>query len=109
MVSSADVLIENYRPGVMERFGLGPAALSLRYPRLIYLSMPGFASEDPQQEGMRAWEAAIMAAGGVFSDMGLNRVLMGVNPCYSALPLASTYSASLGAYAVTLALFAREA
>ena len=37
-----------------------------------------------------------MTAGGVFSDMGLNRVLMGVNPCYSALPLASTYAACLG-------------
>src|SRR5579884_2356679 len=44
LVASADVLIENFRPGVMDRFGLGPHALTSALPaRLIYCSIPGFS------------------------------------------------------------------
>src|SRR5919106_6367196 len=50
LVESADVAIENFRPGVMDRLGLGaPAAMGLN-PRLIYCSLPGFASDDPRSQ-----------------------------------------------------------
>ena len=48
LVASADVVIENFRPRVMERLGLGPLATSERHPRLIFCSLPGFAADDPR-------------------------------------------------------------
>ncbi|MDA4847274.1 CoA transferase [Hoeflea poritis] len=106
LIASADVVIENFRPGVMARFGLD--ADTIDRSDLIYLSLPGFASTDPQRAGIRAWEAVIAAACGQYSDMGLNRVLMGIEPSFSPLPLASAYASVLGAASVVLALCRRE-
>jgi crotonobetainyl-CoA:carnitine CoA-transferase CaiB-like acyl-CoA transferase len=108
LVASADVAIENFRPGVMTRLNLGPDAMAQANPRLVYLSLPGFSSEDPARAQVPAWEGIIGAAVGQFTDMGLNRVLMGINPSYSPLPLASSYAAVFGALAIMLALYARE-
>ena len=47
LLAGADVLIEGYRPGVMERLGLGYEELSARYPRLVYLSISGQGAEGP--------------------------------------------------------------
>lgn len=103
-----DVVIENFRPGVMARLGLGPEDLHAVNPAIISLSMPGFASTDPELAGVAAWEAVIAARTGQFTDMGLNRRLMGINPSFTPLPLASAYGASFGAMAVLFALAARR-
>ena len=108
LIASADVLIENFRPGVMSKLNLGPEEAHAINPRLIYVSLPGFASEDKERSHIQAWEGIISAASGQFTDMGLNRVLMGVNPSFSPLTLASGYAAMLGATAVSTALYARE-
>jgi len=108
LIASADVLIENFRPGVMERLGIGAVkALSLN-PRLIYASLPGFAEEDKERAHLQAWEGIIAASCGQFTDMGLNRILMGVNPSFSPLTLASAYAALLATASVSAALTARE-
>jgi len=108
LVKQADLLIENFRPSVMQRLGLGVEVLRSDNPSLIYLSLPGFASTDTERSGLRAFEGIISAASGQFTDMGLNRVLLGINPSYSPLPLASAYGAVLGANAAILALFHRQ-
>lgn len=108
LIRSADVVIENFRPGVMARLGLDAETVHADNPGLVYLSLPGFSSRDPDRATLRAWEAIVAAACGQYSDMGLNRVLMGVEPSFSPLPLASAYAAVLGAGAVALALAARE-
>lgn len=108
LISNADVVIENFRPGVMKSLGLCAAQCRADNPELIYLSLPGFAEKDRQMAGIPAWEGVIAAAVGQYTDMGLNRILMGINPSFSPLPLASAYAAVLGATAVTLALFARH-
>src|SRR3712207_5923283 len=48
LIASADVVIEGFRPGVMDRLGLGPWSATGANPRLIYCSLPGFASDDPR-------------------------------------------------------------
>lgn len=108
LVATADVFIENFRPGVMSKLGLGPDEAHAINPRLVYVSLPGFASEDQEYAHIPAWEAIIAAASGQFTDMGLNRILMGVNPSFSPVTLASAYAALLGASAVSAALYARE-
>lgn len=108
MARDADVLIENFRPGVMGRLGLGPSVLCELNPALVYLSMPGFASTDPDLAGLPAWEAVIAARTGQFTDMGLNRRLMGINPSFTPLTLASAYGAAFGAMSVLFALAARD-
>ncbi len=108
LVEEADIVVENFRPGVMARLGIDFAALRIGRPELITLSIPGFASNDELRRDWRAFESVINAQSGVFTDMGLNRVLMGINPSFSPLPLASAYGTMLAASAVVLALQARE-
>lgn len=107
LIKNADVVIENFRPGVMKRLGLGQDAMSAVNPGLIYLSLPGFSAVDEKFAGMPAWEGVVAASMGQFTDMGLNRVLMGIEASYSPLSLASAYASVIGALSVTLALRAR--
>jgi crotonobetainyl-CoA:carnitine CoA-transferase CaiB-like acyl-CoA transferase len=108
MVARADVVIDNFRPGVMARLGLGPADLRAANPSIISLSLPGFASSDTELAPLAAWEAVIAARTGQFTDMGLNRQLMGINPSFTPLGLASAYGAAFGAMSVLLALGAKD-
>ncbi|MDZ7842905.1 MAG: CoA transferase [Gammaproteobacteria bacterium] len=107
LIRRADVLIENFRPGVMDRLGLGPGDLCALNDQLVYVSLPGFASTDDELRGIAAWEAVIAARTGQFTDMGLNRRLMGVNPSFTPLTLASAYAASFGAMSALFALGVR--
>lgn len=108
LVKRADVVVENFRPGVMDRLGVGPSELCEVNGQLIYLSMPGFASTDPELSGLAAWEAIIAARTGQFTDMGLNRRLMGIKASFSPLTLASAYAASYGAMSVLFALHSKD-
>ena len=108
LVARSDVLIENFRPGVMKRLGLDADVVRAVNNRLVYLSMPGFASTDDALADLPAWEAVIAALTGQFTDMGLNRRLMGINPSFTPLALASAYGAAFGAMAVLFALRARD-
>src|SRR5882724_12314661 len=108
LVEKADVLIENFRPGVMNRLGLGYEICQSRNPRLIYLSLPGFASTDAENASLAAWEGVIGAATGLFTNISFSREFLGLPPVFTALPLPSVYGAVHGAVAVAMALVARE-
>ncbi|MEM8537685.1 MAG: CoA transferase, partial [Pseudomonadota bacterium] len=68
LADRSDVVIENFRPGVMARLGLDAETLRARNPGLVYLSLPGFASTDPDLAHLPAWEAVIAARTGQFTD-----------------------------------------
>jgi CoA:oxalate CoA-transferase len=64
LAAHCDVVIENFRPGVMARMGLGPEALLARNPRLVYASISGFGHSGPWQQ-RRAYAAVVQAESGV--------------------------------------------
>jgi crotonobetainyl-CoA:carnitine CoA-transferase CaiB-like acyl-CoA transferase len=105
LVAGADVVIENFRPGVMGAFGLGAPAMCERDPRLVYCSLPGFAADDPRA-AVPAWEGVIKAASGVYRR-NRDGEPPGA-PVYTPLPIASTFAAEQAAIAITMALRARE-
>ena len=102
LIGSADVVIENFRPGVMDRLGLGWDAVRRGHDRLIYCSLPGFASDDPRA-AMPAWEGVLAAATGTYTRSGAED-----QPRFNALPLASEFGALAAAIAIVMALIARE-
>jgi crotonobetainyl-CoA:carnitine CoA-transferase CaiB-like acyl-CoA transferase len=104
LAESADVLVENSRPGEMERFGLGRDQLLSAAPRLIYCSLPGFPSDDPRAH-LPAWEGVVEAAAGLYLP---NPERPQDGPVFNAIPVASSYAAFIAAHAVVAALIARE-
>jgi crotonobetainyl-CoA:carnitine CoA-transferase CaiB-like acyl-CoA transferase len=103
LIAGADVVIENFRPGVMDRLGLGPAAMTAANPRLIYCSLPGFGSDDPRAQ-VRAWEGVVGAATGAYRG---SHATQG-RPVYTVIPYGSMYAAFLCAVTVAMAVYARE-
>lgn len=69
LLARADVLLENYRPGVMERLGYGWEALHQRHARLIYGAVSGFGHTGPEA-GKPAYDMVVQARGGVMSITG---------------------------------------
>src|SRR5262245_1738143 len=102
LIGSADVVIENFRPGVMDRLGLGWEAVSRGHDRLIYCSLPGFAADDPRA-AMPAWEGVLAAATGTYTRSAAED-----QPRFNALLLASEFGALAAAIAIVMALIARE-
>ncbi|MBW2667035.1 MAG: CoA transferase [Deltaproteobacteria bacterium] len=69
LLARADVLCENFRPGVMERLGYGWEALAQRHPRLVLASTSGFGQTGPYA-GRPAYDIVVQAMGGVMSLTG---------------------------------------
>ena len=102
MCVSADVVVENFRPGVMDRLGLGYDALRALNPRLVYASITAFGKVGPiaQNPGM---DLILQATGGM---MGLSG-FPGGPPVKAAGPVADISSGIYAAYAIALALLHR--
>ena len=102
-MKSADVLVENFRPGVMDRLGLGYEHLRTVNPRLIYTSITAFGETGPiaQNPGM---DLILQATGGM---MGLSG-FPGGPPVKAAGPVADISSGIYAAYAIALALYHRK-
>jgi crotonobetainyl-CoA:carnitine CoA-transferase CaiB-like acyl-CoA transferase len=105
LVRSADVIVENFGNGVMERLGLSYDQCVDWNPDVIYVSLPGYVRDDKEFAGVKAWDSIIMASTGVFSDMGLNRTLLGIKASYSSLPMPSVYASIFATFAILSALF----
>ena len=105
LIKDCHVLVENFKPGCMQALGLGVEDCARLNPDLIYVSIPGYASDDERFVNVKAWDSIIMASSGVFSDMGLNRTLLGVECSFSGLKMPSIYASLYASSAIVSALF----
>lgn len=69
LAAGADILVENFRPGIMENFGLGARELCEVNPRLVYVSLSGFGNEGPWS-GRRSYGPTIEAASSIEGRTG---------------------------------------
>ena len=69
LLDKSDVLVENFRPGVMERLGYGAARLSQSHPHLIYTSISGFGHSGPYSD-LPGYDMVVQAMGGIMSLTG---------------------------------------
>lgn len=69
LLARADIVVENYRPGVMEKLGYGWEALHARFPRLIYAAASGFGHSGPYK-GRAAYDMVVQGMGGIMSITG---------------------------------------
>ena len=104
LVETADVVVQNFRPGVVERMGIGEEALRRLKPNLIYVSISGFGEVGPYA-GKRVYDPIVQALSGLATiqgDRGQGR------PRMMRLVIPDKVTAITAAQAITAALLARE-
>src|SRR5467141_901345 len=104
LVAQADVLVQNFRPGTMERLGLGPDELRRRHPRLIYVSISGVGETGPYVK-KRVYDPIIQGLSG-FADIQSQPVTN--RPQMIRTIVCDKTTAIFTAQAVSSALYARE-
>jgi crotonobetainyl-CoA:carnitine CoA-transferase CaiB-like acyl-CoA transferase len=103
LLGEADVLVENFKTGTMEKWGLGFDALSAKFPRLVHCRVSGFGSDGPLG-GRPGYDAAVQAMTGI---MSVNGEPDG-GPLRVAVPVVDMVTGLNAALGVMLALFERE-
>ncbi|KMW58730.1 L-carnitine dehydratase/bile acid-inducible protein F [Candidatus Rhodobacter oscarellae] len=102
LVARSDVLVENFRPGVMDRLGLGYEALKAENPRLIYCAISGFGQDGPLRD-RPAYDQIIQGMAGAMAITGD----AGSAPLRAGWPVADTVGGLTAAMAISAALNAR--
>jgi crotonobetainyl-CoA:carnitine CoA-transferase CaiB-like acyl-CoA transferase len=103
LVKTADVFIENYRPGAFEALGLGYDELSKINPRLIYASFSAFGQKGPRGQ-QTAYDHVIQATSGIMAMTGTHDV----HPVKIGAPAVDYMTGMTGAFALSSALYQRE-
>jgi len=103
LVESADVLVENFRPGVMARLGVAYEDLVAVNPRLVYCAISGFGQEGPMK-GAPAYDQIIQGLSGMMSVTGMPDG----PPLRSGYPVADTLAGMTAAFAISSALVRRN-
>lgn len=103
LAKTADVLVENYRPGAFEALGLGYEELRKVNPRLIYASFSAFGQTGPKRE-RTAYDHVIQSTSGIMAMTGTPEA----NPVKIGAPAIDYATGTMGAYALSAALFQRE-
>jgi crotonobetainyl-CoA:carnitine CoA-transferase CaiB-like acyl-CoA transferase len=103
LVTTADIFVENYRPGAFKSLGLGYEVLAAINPRLIYASFSAFGQEGPRGP-QTAYDHVIQATSGIMAMTGTAEV----NPVKFGSPAVDYATGMTGAFALSAALFQRE-
>ena len=104
LIAGADIVMENFSNGVMERFGLDYASVSAAHPRLIYCSISGYGRDEAAAVARRSYDAMAQAASGLMSLTGEPDRL----PMRTQVPIMDTATALTATSAVLAAVVARE-
>jgi crotonobetainyl-CoA:carnitine CoA-transferase CaiB-like acyl-CoA transferase len=107
LAAKSDILLENFKVGTLERFGLSYQDLSALNPRLIYCSITGFGQDGPKS-ALPAYDFLIQAMGGLMSVTGERDGLPGGGPQKVGIPIVDLVTGVYGSVAVLGALAARE-
>jgi formyl-CoA transferase/CoA:oxalate CoA-transferase len=103
LIARSDVLVENFRPGTLDRIGLDYATIAARNPRLVYCSVSGFGHTGPRRS-QPGYDAVMQGEGGLMSITGAPD-----GPAYRlGVAIADIVSGMFAAYGTAMALFARE-
>jgi len=103
LLERADVLIENYKPGSMEKWGLGYDTLGQRFPRLIHCRISGFGADGPLG-GLPGYDAVIQAQAGLMSVNGV----AGGKPTRLGVPIVDIATGISAGFGIAMALYERE-
>ncbi len=103
LVKTSDILVENFRPGVMERMGLSYKALCEINPRIIYCAISGFGQTGPDAF-KPAYDQIIQGLSGVMAINGDERL----NPLRCGFPVCDTVGGLNAAFSIMSALYHRE-
>lgn len=103
LAANSDILVENFRPGVMSRLGLGHAALAEVNPRLLYCSISGFGADSPLA-GKPAFDIVVQALSGVMSINGT----AGGEPTRLGLPMGDLAGSIFAVFGILAALNRRH-
>ncbi len=103
MLPRFDVLVENFRPGVMQQFGLGAESLCERFPRLVYCGISGFGRDGPYRD-RPGFDQIAQGMSGFMSLTGTPES----GPTRAGLAIADVLGGIMGAHGIQLALLARE-
>ena len=103
LVATADVVVENFRPGVMDRLGVGQATLRAANPKLIYCAISGFGQQGPMRTAP-AYDQIVQGLSGVMSITGDAETA----PLRVGYPVADTIGGITAAFAISAALAGRE-
>jgi crotonobetainyl-CoA:carnitine CoA-transferase CaiB-like acyl-CoA transferase len=103
LAQKADVLIENFRPGAMDRLGLGETALRGKNPRLIYASLSGFGADGPMAD-IPGYDLIVQAWGGLMSITGTEES----GPLKVGVAIIDLVAGLMLGKSIVAALYARE-
>jgi len=102
LAKTADIVWENFRPGIMDRFGIGYEALKAINPKLIYCAVSGFGQNGPER-GTAAFDGKLQAMSGIMSITGHEDK----GPTRAGFALCDTIGGMTAAFAVSSALYQR--
>lgn len=106
LLAEADVLVENFKTGTMEKWGLAPGVLQQRFPALVYCRITGFGADGPLG-GLPGYDAAIQALAGLMSVNG-EPDARGGEPLRVGLPVVDMVTGLNAALGVSFALLERQ-
>jgi crotonobetainyl-CoA:carnitine CoA-transferase CaiB-like acyl-CoA transferase len=104
LAREADVMVDNYRPGVLQRHGLGYEAIKAINPRLIYCAISGYGYSDPARTPRGAYDHVIQALTGMTMLAGRP----GDPPVKTGFPVIDAATGVIGALAIVIALRERD-